>query len=135
MHSILLIEDSLPMMLLMESILVKDGYEVHKANEGEHALDLIEKGLVPDLVITDLHMPVMDGFEFVRQFRQLSTEIPVIMLSVDATEVHRIKALELGVSGWLVKPVCTTIMYRTIENLLNLCHLDVPCPESQVYEG
>ena len=78
------------------------GARVLEANDGETCLDLVREHL-PDLVVLDVQMPGIDGFETLRRLRDVS-EVPVIMLTVQADETDRIRGLDLGADDYVAKP-------------------------------
>jgi CheY-like chemotaxis protein len=86
-------------------LLATEGFTVHRAGNGQEALDRLRSGGPPDLILLDLMMPVMDGWEFRRRQRQdpALASIPVIILSTTATTAARVNGL--GDVGYLQKPV------------------------------
>ena len=98
------------------SRLLADRYEVVAVADGQAALDAVEKKL-PDLVLSDVMMPVMDGFEFLRRIRtdERKREIPVILLSARAGEESRIEALEAAADDYLVKPFSARELLATVD--------------------
>ena len=98
------------------SRLLADRYEVVAVADGQAALDTVEKKL-PDLVLSDVMMPVMDGFEFLRRIRtdEKKREIPIILLSARAGEESRIEALEASADDYLVKPFSARELLATVD--------------------
>jgi len=98
------------------SRLLADRYEVVAVADGQAAWDAVEKKL-PDLVLSDVMMPVMDGFEFLRRLRadEKTREIPVILLSARAGEESRIEALEASADDYLVKPFSARELLATVD--------------------
>lgn len=98
------------------SRLLADRYEVVAVGDGQAAWDAVEKKL-PDLVLSDVMMPVMDGFEFLRRMRadEQAREIPVILLSARAGEESRIEALEASADDYLVKPFSARELLATVD--------------------
>jgi two-component system, OmpR family, KDP operon response regulator KdpE len=99
---ILVVDDEPQITLVLRSGLVKHGYEVRVASEGEAALELF-RAWTPDLVITDLTMPNVDGVELCRRLRAFSV-VPVIVLSVKGEEGAKIEALDAGADDYVTKP-------------------------------
>jgi two-component system, OmpR family, KDP operon response regulator KdpE len=99
---ILVVDDEQHITMVMRSGLTKHGYDVRVAAEGEAALELFELW-TPDLVITDLSMPNMDGLEVCRRLRAIST-VPIIVLSVKGDETVKIEALDAGADDYVTKP-------------------------------
>lgn len=99
---ILVVDDEPQITLVLRSGLAKHGYEVRVAAEGEAALDLF-RAWTPDLVITDLSMPNVDGVELCRRLRAISG-VPIIVLSVKGEESAKIEALDAGADDFVTKP-------------------------------
>jgi two-component system KDP operon response regulator KdpE len=99
---ILIVDDEMSILKFVRSNLEDRGYAVTGATNGEEALHTIEREL-PDLIILDVMMPKMDGFEVCRQLREWS-QVPIIMLSARGDEKDKVKCLDLGADDYIVKP-------------------------------
>jgi two-component system KDP operon response regulator KdpE len=99
---ILVVDDEERMVRFIRLNLEHDGFSVIEANRGQQAIDRIRTGL-PDLVLLDVMMPDMDGFEVLRTIREIS-QLPVIMLTAKNEEDDRVKGLELGADDYITKP-------------------------------
>jgi len=99
---ILVVDDELNIIKFLSSNLEARGYEVMAALDGSEALNTFEKEL-PDLVILDIMMPKVDGFEICRRLREW-TQTPIIMLSARADEGDKVKCLDLGADDYITKP-------------------------------
>ena len=99
---ILVVDDEPQITLVLRSGLVKHGYDVRVAAEGESALELFQAWL-PHLVVTDLSMPNMNGLELCRRLRAI-TSAPIIILSVKGEEKIKIEALDAGADDYVTKP-------------------------------
>jgi two-component system, OmpR family, KDP operon response regulator KdpE len=99
---ILVVDDEPQITLVLRSGLVKHGYDVKVAAEGESALELFQAWM-PHLVITDLSMPNMNGLELCRRLRTI-TSAPIIILSVRGEEKIKIEALDAGADDYVTKP-------------------------------
>jgi len=99
---ILLVDDEARLVHLVRGYLEQDGYEVATAGDGRAAL-LVSREFDPDLIILDLMMPEMDGWEFMRYLRR-ERDTPVIMLTARVDENDRIAGLEMGADDYLTKP-------------------------------
>jgi len=99
---ILVVDDEQQITMVMRSGLTKHGFDVRVASEGESALELFQLW-TPDLVITDLSMPNMDGLEVCKRLRAIST-VPIIVLSVKSDEAVKIEALDAGADDYVTKP-------------------------------
>jgi two-component system KDP operon response regulator KdpE len=99
---ILIVDDERQITRVLRTSLQSSGYEVTVANNGMEAFDLF-KSVSPDLVITDLSMPEMDGLELTRALRAIS-EVPIIVLSVREQEPIKVAALDEGADDYVTKP-------------------------------
>lgn len=114
--SILLVEDDAQIREAITDLLEDEGYEVDKCVDALEALQMLESGHVPDVILLDLMMPRMDGWEFrVRQLRDPRlARIPVIALSADSSA----KARAMDVDAYLQKPVSDQALLNTVSRLL-----------------
>ena len=103
MVKLLLIEDEKPVRELTK-VKLKDKYEILEAEDGLKAFDVLEHDHV-DIIIVDVMMPNMDGFEFVEELRNMGEEIPVIMLTAMDSFAHKKKGYKLGIDEYLTKPI------------------------------
>jgi two-component system KDP operon response regulator KdpE len=99
---ILIVDDERQITRVLRTSLQSHGYEVDVAQDGLEALRLFEQGS-PDLVVTDLSMPNMDGVELTRALRKLG-DTPIIVLSVREQDVHKVMALDSGADDYVTKP-------------------------------
>src|SRR5271163_4973560 len=99
---ILVVDDESQITRVLRTSLSSHGYDIRVANDGETALEIM-KDWTPDLVITDLAMPNMDGLELCRRLRAKS-QIPIIVLSVRGEERTKVKALDAGADDYVTKP-------------------------------
>ncbi len=103
MVKILLIEDERPVRELTK-VKLKDKYEIIEAEDGLKALDLLDHDHV-DLIIVDVMMPNMDGYEFVSELRAMEDNTPIIMLTAMDSFSHKKKGYNLGIDEYLTKPI------------------------------
>ena len=101
---ILAVDDELSICLLLENFLSKH-YDIVTINDGIEALKWLDDN-IPDLIISDIHMPNMDGFDFLSKLRErgFTKHTPVIMLSGRSESKERIKCYQLGAQDYLTKP-------------------------------
>lgn len=99
---ILVVDDEPQITRVLRTTLTAKGYEIRVANDGEMALEIM-KDWSPNLVITDLMMPNMDGVQLCKRIRAMS-EIPIIVLSVRSEERNKIQALDAGADDYITKP-------------------------------
>ena len=99
---ILVVDDEQEITLVLRSGLTKHGYDVRVAGEGEAALELFQ-AWTPDLVVTDLSMPNMNGLKLCQRLREISS-VPIIILSVKGDEATKVEALDTGADDYVTKP-------------------------------
>ena len=102
-----------------ERTLLQDEYFILEASDGKEGLEIAKKE-VPDLVVCDVMMPVMDGLEFTEQLKThtATSHIPVIMLTAKNLEEHRAEGYEHGADSYITKPFHSKVLLARIENLL-----------------
>ena len=103
MHTILIADDEPAILQLNRLYLSKEGYTVHAARDGQEALDLARR-IKPDLIVLDLMMPRVDGWEVCRQLRKDATTPPIIMLTAKDEDVDKVVGLEMGADDYVTKP-------------------------------
>jgi two-component system, NtrC family, response regulator AtoC len=101
---ILLVDDEPGMLRYIRTLLEVDDYKVETASTGEEALERVQKGLQPDLVLLDLLMPGIDGLQTLEQLRQLQPGVKVVMLSCVSDTRKVVQAIRLGAHDYLTKP-------------------------------
>ena len=119
MAKILIVEDSPVDQLLIQRLLVRPGWVAQSANNGQEALELIGK-IRPDIVITDLQMPVMDGLELVKNLRQQDSSIPIVLVTAKGSEQTAIDALRCGATTYSPKSSLSTDLASTVEQVLEM---------------
>lgn len=102
-EKIVVVDDEASIVTLLEYNLKRAGYDVLAANDGPGALRLAEREK-PDLMVLDLMLPGMSGFDVCRQMREKRLMIPVIMLTAKDGEVDKVRGLELGADDYITKP-------------------------------
>src|ERR1700751_3349369 len=102
--NILLVDDEPGMLRYIRTLLEVDDYKVETASTGEEALQRVEKGLQPDLVLLDVLMPGIDGLETLEQLRQMRPGVKVVMLSCVSDTRKVVQAMRLGAQDYLTKP-------------------------------
>jgi DNA-binding response OmpR family regulator/signal transduction histidine kinase len=132
---VLVVDDNVVNCELMEAILEPHGFHVTQALSGEEALRKIDTSL-PHLVLLDVAMPGMDGFEVARRLRaQQSTRlIPILMLTAMGDLEHRVQGLDSGADDYLTKPVDAEELLARVQSSLRLSHLRQQVDERQKLE-
>ncbi|WP_258098134.1 hybrid sensor histidine kinase/response regulator transcription factor [Marinoscillum pacificum] len=117
--SILIVEDNRLLQAYLSDIL-GDHFELHVADDGQQALDLL-KQIKPDLILTDVMMPVMDGWTMLENIQSdmALSKIPVIVLTAVAESSDKIKGLRLGVDDYIIKPFEVEELLIRISNVIN----------------
>ena len=115
-EKILVVDDIEDIRSLLQEALQANGYSTLEAADGREALSIIETE-PPDLVILDIAMPVMSGFQVLRQLRK-NSDIPVIMLSARTDTVDKVESLELGADDYITKPFEIAEMTARVEAVL-----------------
>ncbi|PKP52918.1 MAG: two-component system response regulator [Bacteroidetes bacterium HGW-Bacteroidetes-1] len=116
---ILVIDDELSIRMLLENFLSKS-YEVLTRNDGMEGIRFLEEGNMPDLIVADIQMPNMDGYDFIKNIRASGffRDIPLVMLSGIESSQEKVKCLKLGANDYMVKPFNPEELAIRIELLL-----------------
>jgi len=125
---VLVVDDEPRMIRFIRMNLELEGYHVVEAGNGIEALDQVRKHM-PDLVIMDIMMPKMDGFETLRLLREIST-VPVILLTVKGEEEDRIRGLELGADDYVTKPFSPRELISRVNAVLRRADWPSPAPRT-----
>jgi chemosensory pili system protein ChpA (sensor histidine kinase/response regulator) len=102
---VMIVDDSLTVRKITQKLLLREGYQVELAKDGMDALEHLVD-FIPDVILSDIEMPRMDGFDLVRHIRADArlTKVPVIMITSRTAEKHRAHAMEVGANDYLGKP-------------------------------
>ncbi len=102
---ILAVDDSFTMRGLLEQALHEAGFDVDLAEDGQHGLERLPES-DPDVVITDINMPRLDGFGFIEAVRadRKHRGLPILVLTTESAETLKDRARKAGATGWIVKP-------------------------------
>src|SRR5213594_652427 len=117
---ILLVDDEPGMLRYIRTLLEVDDYKVETASTGEEALERVQKGLQPDLVLLDLLMPGIDGLETLEQLRQLRPGVKVVMLSCVSDTRKVVQAIRLGAHDYLTKPFQKAELDAVVDQCLGI---------------
>lgn len=101
--TVLLVEDELTLSMIIKDTLEENGFSIHTAADGEEGLRLFFE-LRPDVLVADVMMPKMDGFEMVRRIRQMDKQTPVLFLTARSAINDVVEGFELGANDYLKKP-------------------------------
>ena len=114
---ILLVDDEARMRKLGKDFLKKAGYRVLEASDGSEALDIFYSGKEISLIILDVMMPRMDGWQVCKEVRNLSP-VPIIMLTAKSEEKDELRGFELGVDEYISKPFSPKVLVARVEAIL-----------------
>ena len=117
MFHIMVVDDDKNARLYIRTVLESNGYLVSSAEDGEKALELLEKEKI-DLVVLDIMMPVMDGYEFTRILREGDSNLPILMVSAKQLPADKHKGFMVGTDDYITKPIDETEMLLRIRALL-----------------
>jgi two-component system chemotaxis response regulator CheY len=104
--TILTVDDSRTMREMLKATLLGAGFEVVQAEDGVHGLEVLEATSMPDVILTDINMPRMDGFGFIEGVRrdQRYRSVPILVLTTEGEPEKKDRARRAGATGWIVKP-------------------------------
>jgi two-component system, chemotaxis family, chemotaxis protein CheY len=104
-QTILTIDDSRTMRDMLKIALVEAGYNVVQAEDGVHGLEVLQT-MTPDVIVTDINMPRMDGFGLIEAVRKEARYrgVPILVLTTESDTAKKLRAKEAGATGWIVKP-------------------------------
>lgn len=119
-NKILIADDDSQMLELLTAMLKNEGYEVVQAENGREAVDLALKEL-PALVMTDIHMPVMDGLAACKAIKsdKVTRAIPVVMLTVEGSMKEIEQALAYGAATYITKPSSRAEILKVVKSILS----------------
>jgi len=128
--TILVVDDEPRIIEVVSMNLELESYQVLGASNGYEALKKVTKEL-PDLVILDVMMPEMDGFETLKRIREVST-VPVIMLTVRGEEIDKVKGLDLGADDYVTKPFGIKELVSRVRAALRRVEMPTPAPKTEI---
>ena len=117
MFNILVVEDNANTRRLMEAVLTQHGYQPLLACDGVEALDILDKKHV-DLILLDIMMPRMDGYEFTQTLRESGCDLPILMVTAREKPADKHRGFQIGTDDYMVKPVDEEEMILRIAALL-----------------
>lgn len=121
MAKILIIDDSLMSRRMMRKILEEDNHEVVEANDGFSALEIFSLEN-PQMVMLDLTMPGMNGFEVLKKLKTINPNIKVIFATADIQSLTKTSAMQEGADGFIAKPFIPDEIKKLVQNLLTYAH-------------
>jgi len=123
--TILVADDSTTMRMIVQSVLSEAGWQVLAASNGKEALELAQSSQI-DLVVSDWNMPVMGGLDLIEGLRRQPRyeDVPVLVLTTEEDAISKSAARDLGVSGWLNKPLDPQVLVDLAAELLGAAPQD-----------
>ena len=115
---VLTVDDSASMRALLNHALSTNGFDVVQADDGVHGLEVLE-GETPDVIITDINMPRLDGFGFIEGVRkdERHRAVPILVLTTESDSTKKERARAAGATGWIVKPFNPTKLVDAIRRV------------------
>ena len=117
MFQIMVVEDDKSTAKLMRAVLTHNGYKVFQAANGQEALEMLDSQHI-DLIVLDVMMPVMDGYEFTEQLRRCGNNTPILMVTAKQLPEEKCRGFLVGTDDYMVKPVNEEEMLLRIKALL-----------------
>ena len=117
MFQILIVEDDQELSQLFQKVLEKNGYQVKSASDGAQALEILDKEYI-DLIISDIMMPRLDGFQLTQAIRQTDRTVPVLLITAKDSFGDKQKGFLSGADDYMVKPVDVEEMLQRVGALL-----------------
>lgn len=104
--SVLAVDDSRTMRDMIILALKDEGFDISVAEDGEHGLEVLDEIDLPDVIITDINMPKLDGFGFIDAVRARddTNHTPILVLTTESSPALKTRARDAGATGWIVKP-------------------------------
>jgi len=118
--TVLVVDDSVTMVMSLKTTLSLNGFQAETAANGKEALEKLQAGFRPDLILTDINMPVMGGMELIRSVRAIPRLkfIPILTLTTESDAAKRSQGKLVGATGWIVKPVSGNDLVAVIRKVL-----------------
>ena len=117
---VLVVDDSETIRKQIQFCLERQGINTVLAEDGAEGIDIYWKNKDIDLILTDLYMPVIDGIEMIARIKRLGYRGPVVVISQSGENDKIQQAKELGISGWIIKPIGEELLRHSIGKILNL---------------
>ena len=117
-QTILTVDDSRTMRDMLRMALAEAGFNVLQAVDGVHGLEVLQSAM-PDVIVTDINMPKMDGFGLIEAVRKDSRyrKVPILVLTTESDAAKKARAKEAGATGWIVKPFEPTKLIAAIRRV------------------
>ncbi|CDM70058.1 Two component transcriptional regulator, winged helix family [Clostridium bornimense] len=123
MVKILIVEDNNKLRKLIDVYLTHNGYKTYNATDGLEALNIINNNMI-DLVICDIMMPNMDGFELIKELREIYTNLPILIVTAKESKEDKILGFKLGSDDYMVKPIDLEELLMRVKALLRRANIN-----------
>jgi len=131
---ILIVDDEPAILQLARIYLEREGFHVHEASDGEAALEVVNR-MHPALIVLDVMLPKLDGYEVCRHLRASNNDVPILMLTARDEDIDKILGLELGADDYLTKPFNPREMVARVKAILRRGDNKTPRESKPVYLG
>lgn len=128
--SVLVVDDEPKILDIVRLTLEREGFDVFEAEDGYQALEKARE-VIPDIVLLDVMMPDVDGFEVLKEIRSVSN-VPVIILTVKGTEADKVRGLELGADDYITKPFGHRELVSRIKAVLRRAEMGGPAGKGRI---
>ncbi|TGY44280.1 response regulator transcription factor [Clostridium sartagoforme] len=123
MVKVLIVEDNNKLRKLIDVYLTHNGYKTYSATDGLVALEIINNNMI-DLVICDIMMPNMDGFELIEELREIYSNLPILIVTAKESKEDKILGFKLGIDDYMVKPIDLEELLMRVKALLRRANIN-----------
>lgn len=123
MVKVLIVEDNNKLRKLIDVYLTHNGYKTYSATDGLEALEIINNNMI-DLVICDIMMPNMDGFELIEELREIYSNLPILIVTAKESKKDKILGFKLGIDDYMVKPIDLEELLMRVKALLRRANIN-----------
>lgn len=123
MVKVLIVEDNNKLRKLINVYLTHNGYKTYSATDGLEALEIINNNMI-DLVICDIMMPNMDGFELIEELREIYSNLPILIVTAKESKEDKILGFKLGIDDYMVKPIDLEELLMRVKALLRRANIN-----------
>ncbi|EAI7266231.1 butyrate response regulator transcription factor BumR [Campylobacter coli] len=114
---ILVVEDEVKIRESLVNVLSSRYSKVIGAQNGDEGLKKFKK-FKPDLIITDIAMPIMDGLDMAKEIKEISNDVPIVVLSAYSEKERLLRSIDIGIDKYLIKPIDIDELFKVLENLV-----------------
>jgi two-component system chemotaxis response regulator CheY len=120
MLTVFIVDDSPIVRRLLKEGILSSKFGCEEATNGKEALDKLNAGLKPDLIVTDMNMPQMDGLTLITEIRKLRSMrfVPIFVLTTEQSPAKQSAAKSAGATGWMVKPIGWSYLFKVMQQAI-----------------